>query len=243
MRASTEPALGEPVSGEPVSPNPPLGKRLVGERLMGEYLDADVCYFADFLSDGDATVALKDITSSVPWRQEHLTIYGTTHAVPRLSAWYGDPGTAYSYSGIRHEPLPWTSPLATMRDRVQATSGAPFNAVLVNLYRDGSDSNGWHADDEPELGSAPTIASVSLGATRRFRLRRTAERSVTHSVDLQHGSLLVMGPPTQAVWQHTLTKTAREVGPRVNLTFRLVVPENERVQRHQVQQGRGSDAG
>ena len=127
------------------------------------------------------------------------------------------------YSGIPHEPLPWTAELKALRDEVSAATGARFNSVLLNRYRSGEDSVSWHRDDEPELGRDPVIASLSLGATRRFKLRHLATKE-THSLDLNDGSLLLMSGPSQREWEHCLTKTKRAVGERINLTFRWVDP-------------------
>ncbi len=171
---------------------------------------------------------LERLAATLPLRAETLRIAGREVKTPRLTSYHGDPGGAYAYSGRRFEPLPLTPELARLRDEVSAVAGHRFNAVLANYYRDGGDAMGWHADDEPELGPrAPDdvlIASVSLGAARRFVLRhrrRTAERRERW---LGGGSLLVMGGATQRRWQHALPRTARPVGPRLNLTFRIVAP-------------------
>jgi alkylated DNA repair dioxygenase AlkB len=142
--------------------------------------------------------------------------------VPRLVAWHGDPGAVYTYSGTAHEPRPWTDDLRSVRERLQRLTGHRYNSVLLNLYRDGRDGMGWHADDEPELGPAPAIASLSLGATRRFRLRHRGQRELGCAVDLAHGDLLLMAGGTQSAYLHALPKTARLVGERINLTWRWV---------------------
>ncbi len=149
-------------------------------------------------------------------------IFGRPRLVPRLVAWHGDPGATYTYSGTPHEPLPWTPALEQVRRRVQELSGLQFNAVLLNLYRDGRDGMGWHADDEPELGPDPAIASVSLGAVRRFCLRHRRRKGLRTDLSLPHGSLLLMTGATQGHWVHALPKTAVPVGERINLTFRRV---------------------
>ncbi len=161
------------------------------------------------------------LREELPWTQEVLLIFGRERRVPRLVSWHGDPGARYRYSGVLHEPAPWTAALRAVRNSVEALTGCRFNSVLANLYRDGRDGMGWHADDEPELGPEPVIASVSLGATRRFRLRhRTSGEART--LELPHGSLLVMSGPLQRHWVHCVPKTALPVGPRINLTFRLI---------------------
>lgn len=153
---------------------------------------------------------------------------------PRLVAWQGDPGASYTYSGLTLEPAPWSGAVAAIRDLVwEAIEGAapafaagrePFNGVLCNRYRDGSDSMGWHSDDEGELGPEPLIASVSLGAARPFQLRRKDDKSIKHEVLLENGSLLLMAGGTQRHWQHQLPKRKRVGDERVNLTFRWVRP-------------------
>lgn len=185
--------------------------------------EADLLFDACFLPPAEATALLTHLTADVAWEQRAIRMFGQELPQPRLTAWYGDPAARYTYSGLTWEPRPWTAALRDLRQRVEAAAGARFNSVLLNLYRDGRDSMGWHADDEPELGPAPVIASVSLGATRRFRLRpRPGLQHPAQALDLPAGSLLVMGGVTQRHWQHALPKTARPVGPRLNLTFRWV---------------------
>jgi alkylated DNA repair dioxygenase AlkB len=158
----------------------------------------------------------------IDWQQEEILLFGRRLPVPRRVAWHGDTGASYTYSGTRHDPLPWTPVLERVRSRVTGLTGAHFNAVLLNLYRDGRDGMGWHADDEPELGRDPVIASVSLGATRRFCLRHRRRKDQRLDLSLTHGSLLLMSGATQHHWVHALPKTAVPVGERINLTFRRV---------------------
>jgi len=163
------------------------------------------------------------LLEEIAWREEEVLIFGQRRRVPRLVAWYGDPDAAYTYSGTRHEPRPWTPLLAGLRGEVQATTGHVFNAVLLNRYRDGRDGMGWHADDEPELGRDPVIASLSFGAARRFRMRHRRRRDLTLELELGDGSLLLMHGATQHHWVHALPKTARPVAERINLTFRRIL--------------------
>ncbi len=151
-------------------------------------------------------------------------MFGRPVRVPRLVAWHGDPVAVYTYSGTEHRPLPWTPVLVRVRRRVEALTGHEFNAVLLNLYRDGRDGMGWHSDDEPELGPEPVVASASFGATRRFCLRHRRRRESRLDLPLGHGSLLLMHGATQRHWLHAVPKTRAPVGPRVNLTFRTVRP-------------------
>ena len=190
--------------------------------------DATLEIVPDFVPAGGREALFDALRAEIPWETHVVRIFGREIASPRLSCWVGDPEASYVYSGTRFEPRPWTPRLAALRDRVAAATGAPFNSVLANLYRDGRDGMGFHADDEPELGEAPVIASLSLGATRRFVLKRKRgpERS---EIALADGTLLVMRGETQRHWNHALPKTARSVGPRINLTFRNVDPSRRGV--------------
>lgn len=171
---------------------------------------------------GEADRLFEALLSDVPWRQDQATVMGRRVLIPRLQAWFGESG--YIYSGIRLEPLPWTPDLLILKRIAEGIAGSGFNSVLVNLYRHGQDSVSWHADDEPGLGRNPTIASLSLGATRRFQLKhRTTGARV--DMELAHGSCLVMAGATQHHWLHQLPKTRRPVGPRINLTFRRMRSE------------------
>jgi len=184
---------------------------------------ADVLLDPNFLAPAEAAALLTELTATVAWRQEPIKLFGKGVMQPRLTAWYGDPGATYRYSGLRLEPLPWLPALQQLRTQLEAATGTRFNSVLLNLYHSGQDSMGYHADNEPELGPAPVIASLTLGATRTFRLRpRPGVAAQALSLPLTAGSLLLMRGATQQNWLHALPKTARPVGPRLNLTFRLV---------------------
>ena len=163
---------------------------------------------------------LERLQAEIDWRQDVARIMGRLVALPRLTAWYGDAG--YRYSGIDNPPQPWLPVLLELKAVAESMAEARFNSVLLNLYRDGRDSMGWHSDDERALGAEPLIASLSFGAERRFRLRHKREPELTIGLDLPPGSCLVMAGPLQHHWRHALPKTARPVGPRVNLTFRLI---------------------
>ena len=169
---------------------------------------------------------LDELTAAITWEQRTFRLYGREVAQPRLTSWMGD--GAYTYSGQRHEPAPMPPIVATLRHELELRTGARFNSVLANLYRDGSDSVAWHADDEPELGTEPVIASLSFGAPREFQIRTMRNRRANTgairvaTLELRHGDLLVMSGPSQRDYQHAVPKTARPVGPRINLTFRQV---------------------
>ena len=186
---------------------------------------AELLFAPEFLPAAEATALLAHLTAAAAWEQRTIRLFGQQFPQPRLTAWYGDAEARYTYSGLTWEPRPWLPALHKLRQRLEAATATRYNSVLLNLYRDGRDSMGWHADDEPELGPAPAIASLSLGATRRFRLRPRA--GLAHpplGLPLPGGSLLLMRGPTQQHWQHALPKTARPSGPRLNLTFRWVIP-------------------
>ena len=162
--------------------------------------------------------------SEVPWERHHLRLFGREVDSPRLSCWIGDADAGYTYSGTHFTPHPWTPACAELREKISVLCGERYNSVLCNLYRDGRDSMGWHSDDEPELGAQPRIASLSLGATRRFRLRHRRDPDQRLELDLAAGSLLLMAGATQRNYRHDLPKRARVTEPRINLTFRVVTP-------------------
>jgi alkylated DNA repair dioxygenase AlkB len=202
-----------------------------GDQGSGEVVhftlpDAEVSLWPGFLARSEADRGLVTLQRELVWRQDTIQMWGRTYDVPRLQQWCADPGLCYTWSGIRMEPAPWHPLLLALRGRLRALLGIDFNSALANLYRDGRDTVGWHADDEPELGEAPIIASVSLGATRDFvlRHRRRRELPVT-TIPLAHGSLLVMRGATQACWEHALPRRLRVAAPRVNLTFRVARAE------------------
>ncbi len=183
---------------------------------------AEVRYIEGWLDPDQARTAMQGLRTEVLLTQHRVRMFGRELLAPRLSAWVGDPGASYTYSRVRHEPLAWTPTLAALRDRLDSEFSVRFNSVLVNCYRDGRDSMGWHADDEPELGAEPLIASISLGAERVMRFRSRGENRATHTLNLAAGSLLLMAGRTQQLYQHAIDKTRAAVGERINLTYRLV---------------------
>ncbi|HET6430796.1 alpha-ketoglutarate-dependent dioxygenase AlkB family protein [Dyella sp.] len=192
---------------------------------------AELALIPHWLAADEADALLAQLSATIRWEQHRIRMFGREVDSPRLSCWIGDPGTSYVYSRTRFEPHPWPDALRELRRRVEHACGAQFNSVLANLYRDGSDAMGWHSDDEPELGVAPVIASVSLGAQRRFvlRPRQRDERGMRarSTLPLPHGSLLRMAGATQQLYQHALPRTTRVTQPRLNLTFRRIVrPES-----------------
>jgi alkylated DNA repair dioxygenase AlkB len=190
-------------------------------------LDADCFeYRPDFLSERQAAKWLRQLWQELQWSQQEITMFGRRVMQPRLIAWYGDPHAVYAYSGLTLQPIPWHPVLLELKDRIEAHTGGRFNSTLANAYRDGRDSMGWHSDDEKELGPAPLIASVSLGAERRFlvrsRSRPAGTRTASLGLVLGHGSLMLMKGDSQRLFQHSLPRTRRPTGLRINLTFRGV---------------------
>ncbi len=185
--------------------------------------DGEAYLVNDALSPAEAERYLDLLRDRIDWRQESARLMGRSIQIPRLSAWYGTAG--YCYSGIMHALQPLTEELQELQAVVEGLAGLSFNGVLLNLYRDGQDSVGWHADNEPGLGPEPVIASLSLGGVRRFQLKHRTDRTGRVALDLPHGSCLIMRGKTQQCWLHQLPKTRAPVGPRINLTFRRMVGE------------------
>lgn len=158
----------------------------------------------------------------IQWQQDSVRMFGKTHDLPRLSAWYGDDDRPYTYSGITLQPKPWNDLLIKLRDALLPVCKRRFNSVLLNWYRTGSDHISWHTDAEPELGQHPLIASVNFGATRRFLLRRCDDHRDKLEIPLHHGSVLVMAGALQHHWQHSVPKQKKVKDNRVNLTFRTI---------------------
>ena len=184
--------------------------------------DSEVDYWAGFFAPEEARALCGALRAEIRWERHRVRIRGREVDCPRLSGWEGD--ATYAYSGITLRPAPWTPRVSAVRRRIEAATGEVFNSVLANLYRDGADRLGWHADDEPELGPSPVIASVSFGAPRRFLLR-PKRGGASVPIVLEPGSLLAMRGATQRHWLHSVPPTRRPVGPRINLTFRRILPE------------------
>jgi alkylated DNA repair dioxygenase AlkB len=187
---------------------------------------AEVTWDPHWLPLADAEALFQRLRTETPWTQPVYRMRGQAIPMPREVAWYGEPGSVYSYSGVSHVPLPFTPALAALRQRLTDATGAQFNSVLLNRYRDGQDSVAWHADDEDELGPAPVIASVSLGACRQFEFKPRAGGARV-VLALTSGSLVVMEGATQQHWLHQIPKTREPVGERINLTFRWFFSDDQ----------------
>lgn len=205
------------------------GELANGELAPLDVPDAEIQYSPCVDLGADPLLLLNELIEQTPWRSDVIHLWGREYRQPRLTAWFGDPDARYSYSGLSLEPLPWTDSLASLRARVEALTAAPFNSVLLNYYRDHRDSMGMHSDDEPELGSNPTIASLSLGAPRTLVLKHRFRRDLKPiQLTLHSGSLLVMKGETQHKWKHGINKLRAPCGPRVNLTFRRILDARSR---------------
>jgi alkylated DNA repair dioxygenase AlkB len=182
--------------------------------------DGELGWLAQLPLPGSNAEVSQRVILETDWREETVVVYGKRHLQPRLTAWHGD--AAYRYSGLTLAPQPFTPLLETIRAAVQTATGREFNSVLLNYYRNERDSMGMHSDDEPELGPEPAIASVSFGAARTFILKHKRTREAVR-LPLLDGSLLLMAGATQHNWLHGINKSAKALGPRVNLTFRKIL--------------------
>jgi alkylated DNA repair dioxygenase AlkB len=188
------------------------------ELVDGAYLEL----YPHWVEPDRASALEAALTREVPWEARAIRVFGREVMQPRLVAWVGDPQAVYTYSGVRHQPLPWTASLAALRTQLHERTTHEFNSVLCNLYRDGRDSMGMHRDAEPELGPDPVVASLSLGSTRRFQLRHHASGPKL-DLELASGSLLLMLGTTQRFYRHGIPKQPSVTAPRINLTFRRIV--------------------
>jgi alkylated DNA repair dioxygenase AlkB len=185
---------------------------------------AELCLIRQFYSQPESDQLFIALLSGLHWQEEDIFIFGKWVRVPRLMCWYGDPDAYYEYSGVNHQPKPWTPDLQKIRGKIEQQCQCAFNSVLVNLYRDGKDSMGCHADDEKELGANPVIASLSLGDERLFKMHHKKSKQ-TLAINLTHGDLLIMGGTCQRHWLHSLPKTKMLKTPRINLTFRKILAD------------------
>jgi alkylated DNA repair dioxygenase AlkB len=181
----------------------------------------EIDYIPEFLTNADSSKLLEFLQTKISWQQGKIKLFGKVHSEPRLSSWIGDPEAVYTYAGKQMKPDPWLTEIESLRQFLQFSFPYQWNSVLLNLYRDGHDYMGFHADNEPTLGSNPVIASLSLGAKRRFVFKNRLN-AAKHELMLEHGSLLIMSGETQRDWLHALPKSLRVKTPRINLTFRKI---------------------
>ena len=192
------------------------------EKKVFDLPNASIEYFPNFFNVEKSDLLFKKLKSEIPWQQDDIKVYGKTYAQPRLTALYGNEGKQYSYSNVIMQPHSWNALLTHIKEEVETVCDEKFTTVLLNLYRNGKDSNGWHADNEKELGRNPIIASVSFGVSRPFYLKHNTLQDQKLKIELEHGSLLIMKGETQHFWKHQIAKTAKEIGSRINLTFRII---------------------
>lgn len=192
------------------------------DKIIFNLADAEIEYYPHFFDYNRATALFESLENEIPWQQDFITVFGKTHPQPRLTALFGNEGKQYGYSTIVMQPNTWNPLLLFIKNEVDAICQENFTTVLLNYYRDGKDSTGWHADNEKELGRNPIIASVSFGAERSFHLQHNKIKEERLKITLEHGSLLIMKGATQHFWKHQIPKTARTIGSRINLTFRVI---------------------
>lgn len=195
---------------------------LFKEKIILKLPDSDIIYFPGFIPLEKAQQNFQYFEETIPWQQDKIKVFGKVHDQPRLTALFGNNQKPYSYSGITMHPHLFTPELSQIKNAIEKVADTKFTTCLLNYYRDGKDSNGWHSDDEKELGTNPIIASVSLGAERFFHLRKKADKTQKHKILLESGSLLLMKGKTQHCWQHQIPKTSKPIGSRINLTFRIL---------------------
>lgn len=188
--------------------------------------DPNILYVPDFLNVQEADRLQATLTDQLAWRQDQIRIYGRTLSIPRLQCFVAEPGVRYTYSGLTLSGEGFPAFFSPVLQRIFTEYGLRFNALLANLYRDGNDTMGWHSDDEPELGDDPIIASVTLGAARSFKFRPKSGGK-SWGIELEHGSLLLMGSGVQSRWQHSIPKRRTCHSPRINLTFRRIFQKSE----------------
>ena len=197
-----------------------------GPRELLPY-DGSALLYDWVLGDTKWEDVMKELTDQVPWEAHTIKMFGKEYPQPRLVAWFGDPGSEYSYSGLKMNVRPWIEPVQALRQIAEQHAQVVFNSVLVNLYRDGDDKVSWHRDNEPELGNTPTIGSISLGAPRRFKFRHLETKEQVEAT-LEPGSLVVMSGLSQSCWEHEVPRQKSIREPRINLTFRRVTPGQNR---------------
>ncbi|KZN58969.1 alpha-ketoglutarate-dependent dioxygenase AlkB family protein [Pseudoalteromonas luteoviolacea] len=190
-------------------------------KLNKECLPEGFHYFPQGISFDKSLALYEHLRVELPWQQPEIRVYGKSHRIPRLQCFVAEQSVHYGYSGKQLESCDWLPVLSAIRARLQQQYGQPFNALLLNWYRNGQDTMGWHSDDEQELGKEPMIVSVSLGASRLFKIRDKATRE-TYSILLETGSFLVMSGRSQLDFEHSLPKQAKVSQGRINLTFRTV---------------------
>jgi len=184
--------------------------------------DLNIYYYPDFLSKETSDILYKKLHSDIPWQKYQIKVFGKTYDQPRLTSFHSIGNKKYNYSQIGIKNNFMTEDLKSLLNQIHSKTDFRFNSVLLNLYRDGMDSNGWHSDNESELGNDPKIASVTLGEERFFHLKHRKIKNLKYKILLRHGSLLLMGEKSQTEWLHQIPKTKKKIKPRINLTYRYI---------------------
>lgn len=184
--------------------------------------NSDITYHPNFLGAEKASFYFNLFMESIPWQQDDIKVFGKTYPQPRLTALLSTNGKPYSYSNITMLPHEFTKETLEIKREIEKHTKVEFTTCLLNLYRDGKDSNGWHSDNEKELGLNPIIASITLGQERYFHLKHRSNKNLKHKMILEHGSLLLMQGETQHHWLHQVPKTSKHSTERINLTFRVI---------------------
>ena len=194
----------------------------IHNNITTELKDGEILYNRNFLSSVEASRYFKILRNETAWQQVQIKVFGKVYDQPRLTALYANNNFPYSYSNITMYPSPFSATLLEIKEKVEQQLKKEFTTCLLNLYRHGQDSNGWHADNEKELGLNPVIASLSLGAERVFHMKHRNDKKEKLKINLTNGSLLVMRGKTQHHWLHQIPKTRKKVEERINLTFRII---------------------
>ena len=193
------------------------------QKTVLELPDAHITYVTDFLKTDEAHKLFEHLKHKTNWHHDDITLFGKTYKQPRLTALYAETNKTYTYSNVTMHPEPMSSELLSIKKKIEIITESEFNSVLLNLYRHGQDSNGWHADNEKELGKNPVIASLTLGAQRVFHFKHRTVPNEKYKIQLEHGSLLIMAGEMQQYWLHCIPKSKKTIGERINLTFRLIL--------------------
>ena len=193
------------------------------EKIILDLPDAIFEYYPDFLSSEKANELYNLLHKNTPWQQDTIMVFGKNHQQPRLTALYGNEGKPYKYSNIIMNPHPWNATLIHLKELIEEKANHSFTTVLLNFYRNERDSNGWHADNEKELGRDPIIASISLGEERTFQLKHNTIKEAKQNLILKHGSLILMKEGSQIHYKHQIPKATSNKKPRINLTFRSII--------------------
>ncbi len=197
---------------------------MFNETLDIKIPDGKVTFHQGFFNLEESHRLMQSLIKTIEWTQDEVVVYGKRHKIPRLNAWYGDDGKVMKYSGLTLEPKQWTKELIEIKSRIEKVTGTNFNSCLLNYYRDGKDGMGWHQDNEKELGKNPIIASVTFGEARPFQLKHISNKKLKKvDIPLSNGSLLIMAGETQHHWKHQIPKTTKQIGERINLTFRTII--------------------